>query len=122
MGTKKPPRIDYSIQRRQSVNRYLVAITRTTRITGVRELATGTARFHRLGFVHGQITSAVILAMQSVDGALAFFGAAHGDEPETAGAAGFTIHDHVGFGNGTVLSEKLVQILLGGLEGKIPYV
>jgi hypothetical protein len=84
--------------------------------------ATGTARFHRLGFVDGQVTTVMVLAMQGVDGLLAFFGAAHGDETEAAGAVGFTIHDQVGFSDGAVLSEKLVQVLFGGLEGKISYV
>ena len=112
--------------------RYLVAVTTTTTgstagataaaaaATGV--FATGTARFHGFGFVDGQVTSVMVLAMKGVDGALAFFGAAHGDKTEAAGAAGFPIHDQVGFSDGAVLSEKLVQVLFGGLEGKISYV
>src|ERR1700677_4024539 len=78
--------------------RYLVAVTTTTTgstagataaaaaATGV--FATGTARFHGFGFVDGQVTSVMVLAMKGVDGALAFFGAAHGDKTEAAGAAG----------------------------------
>ena len=107
--------------------RYLVAVAISTTAAAAgtaaaREFATRTARFHRLGFVDGQVTTVVILAMQGVDGALAFFGAAHGDESKTAGAARFAIHDHVGFRHGAMLSEKLVQVLLGGLEGKISHV
>ena len=110
------------------MNRYvtLVAVaistTGTAAAAATREFATGTARFHRLGFVDGQVTAIVILAMERIDGALAFFGAAHGDEAKTAGTAGFTVHDQVGFGDSAVLSKKLVQVLFVGLEGKISYV
>ena len=81
-----------------------------------------TACFHRLGFVDGQITTVVILAVQGVNGLLAFFGAAHGDKTEAAGAVGFTIHDEVGFGDRAVFGKKGVEVLFGGLEGKISYV
>jgi hypothetical protein len=112
--------------------RYLVAVTTATTGTAAGTtaaataaagvFATGTARFHRFGFVNGQVAAVMVLAVKGVDGALAFFGAAHGDKTETAGAAGFPIHDQVGFSDSAILSEKLVQVLVGGLEGKISYV
>jgi hypothetical protein len=60
--------------------------------------------------------------VQGFDGLLAFFSGAHGDETEAAGAVGFTIHDEVGFGDRAVFGKKGVQVLFGGLEGKISYV
>ena len=64
----------------------------------------------------------MVLTVQGIDGLLAFFGAAHGDETEAARAVGFTIHDEVGLGDGAVFGEKAVQVLFGGLEGKVSYV
>ena len=64
----------------------------------------------------------MVLAMQGFDGAIAFVGAAHGDESEATRAAGFAIHDHVGFSDSAVLREERVEVLFGGLEGKISYV
>ena len=103
---------------------YLVAITTTTIAAAgtAGGFATGTARFHGTGFIDGQITTIVVLAMEGVDGLLAFFSAAHGDETETAGAVGFTVHDEVGLGDGAVFGEEGVEVLFGGLEGKISHV
>ena len=64
----------------------------------------------------------MVLAMERVDGLLAFIGAAHGDEAEAAGAVGFAVHDQGGVRHFAVLGKKLVQVLFGGLEGKISYV
>lgn len=64
----------------------------------------------------------MVLAMKGADGALAFFGAAHRHKTEAAGAVRFAIHDQVGFSDSTMLGKKLVQVLFGGLEGKISYV
>jgi hypothetical protein len=81
-----------------------------------------TARFHRLGCIDGQIATVVVVTMERIDGLLALFGVAHGDETKAARAIGFTIHDEVGFGDSAVLSEELVQVLFSGLEGKISHV
>jgi hypothetical protein len=62
------------------------------------------------------------LAMEGVDGALAFFAGAHGDKAEAARALGLTIEDQGGVGDGAVLGEKIAQVLFSGLEGKISYV
>ena len=64
----------------------------------------------------------MVLAMQRFNGAIAFVVAAHGDEAEATRATGFTIHDHVGFSDRTMLRKKRGKVLFGGLEGKISYV
>jgi len=64
----------------------------------------------------------MVLAMEGVDGALAFFARAHGDEAEAAGALRIAIHHENGISDGAVLREKLAQVLFSGLEGKISYV
>jgi hypothetical protein len=93
-----------------------ISATRTTTATAA------AASFHRLGFVDREVATVVVLAVKGVNGALAFFGAAHGDESETAGTVRFAIHDEVGFSDSTMLGKKLVEVLFGGLEGKISYV
>jgi hypothetical protein len=100
---------------------YLVAIASAITAAGATAAAARTG-FHRLGFVDRQVTAVVVLAMEFLDGALAFLGAAHGHETEAARAVCFTIHDEVGFFDSSALREKLVEVLFGGLEGKISYV
>ena len=87
-------------------------------------LAAGTgevtrALFASTRFVYGQGTSLHLLAVQSVDGGLAGGGVAHRDETETAGAAGHAIVNQRHFGDGAVLFEKILKIVLGRIEGKI---
>jgi hypothetical protein len=86
------------------------------------EVTARSAGFHWTGFIDGQFTTIVGLAIEGVDGALAFFCAAHGDETKAAGALGFTVEDQMGLGNGAVIGEEVAQGGLGGLEGKISYV
>jgi hypothetical protein len=100
----------------------LVTVAGTSAGIAAGEFAAGAAGFHGLGFVDSQFAAIMALAVQGVDGAPAFFGAAHGDEGEAARAAGHAVRDHVGFGDMTVLGEELVQVLFGGLEGKISHV
>jgi len=59
----------------------------------------------------------MVLAMEGVDGFLAFFAAAHGDEAEAARALGVAIHHQDGVGDGAVLGEKLAKVPFSGLEG-----
>jgi hypothetical protein len=85
-------------------------------VTASAAATTRTAGFHRTGFVDREVTSVEGLAIEGADGRLAFSGAAHGNEGETARALGFTVHDHVDIGDGTVLAEVFVQFAIGGLE------
>ncbi len=86
------------------------------------ELTARAAGFHGARFVDGQVAAVVVLAVQSVDGALAFFAAAHGNKAEATGAVRLAVHDQAGVGDGAVLGEEFAKVLLGGLEGKISHV
>ena len=46
----------------------------------------------------------------------------HGDEGANPGgrARSFLVHDDVDFGDGTMLGEKILQVVLDDVEGKIP--
>src|SRR5947199_8791233 len=85
-------------------------------------LAAGTgevtrALFASTRFVYGQGTSLHLLAVQSIDGGRAGGGVGHGDEAETAGAAGHAIVNERHFGDGAVLFEKILKIVFSCIEG-----
>ncbi len=84
--------------------------------------ATGTAIFTRAGFIDSEIAAADLLAVGGLDRGVALSGAAHGDERETAGAAGSVIGHEGHFGYGAVLIKEVFEVVFGGIEGKISYV
>jgi len=121
-GQKKSQRVLLSLGFLETNRELPIARTSAAGASGVVEVAARSARFHGPGFVDRQFAAVVALAMQGIDGALAFVVAAHGDEAKAARAIGFTVHDQAAIGDGAMLSEKLVEVLLGGLEGKISHV
>lgn len=64
----------------------------------------------------------MVVSMKRRDGTLSLFGAAHGDKSKTTRAIAFPIHDQMAFLDGAVLTKKVIEILLGGLERQISYV
>src|SRR5207253_544350 len=73
-------------------------------------------------FIHGQGAAAQFLAIEGSDSGVAGGGIRHGDEAEAAGFTGHAISDQRDFGDFPVLFEKILEIVLGGFEGKISYV
>src|SRR5688572_12171168 len=61
-------------------------------------------------------------AIERFDGFVRFFVAAHGHETETTRTTCFAVRDQVCFGNGAVSGKGILQIIFGGVEGKISYV
>ncbi len=98
------------------------AAAKTAATTAATTAAATGATLHGLGFVDGQVTAVDGLAVQRVDGSLAFLRVAHGDETEAAGALGLAIHDEMGFHDFAVLVEECGEVLFSGLEGKVSYV
>jgi hypothetical protein len=80
----------------------------------------GTAIFARTGFIDSQSATADFLAGQGSNGSLGAFGRAHGDKAKTAGTTAHAIGDEVDFGDRPVSCEKILQIIFGGVKGKIP--
>ncbi len=105
----------------------ICAAVSTTMCTAVSAAAATTAAaaagtlFTRTSDVHGEVTAAHVLAVETGDGRLRGFSSVHGDEGETAGFAGHAIHHEVDFHDGAVGGESVLEIVLGGVEGKIPY-
>ena len=53
--------------------------------------------------------------------ACGFLRLTHGDECEAAGAAGHAIHHQVGFNDRAMGGKRVLEIVFGGVEGKISY-
>src|SRR5271165_2324417 len=64
----------------------------------------------RLGFVDGQRSAVMLLAVERLNGGLGFLVAAHLDEAEPLGAAGVAILDDLGRHDRAVLPKQLRQV------------
>jgi hypothetical protein len=108
--------------RTRSITVATSAATATAATATVTATATTAARsfFARTGLVDGQSASLPFLAIESLDGRVGAFLGGHGHESETAGLSGHSILHQVGLGDRTMWSEKIVQIVFGGVEGEIP--
>src|ERR1700677_3128190 len=73
------------------------------------------------GDVDGNGASVQFHSVHGGDGLLRFFFGAHGHETKTAGAVGGAIHHQVRFGNCAVCGKRVIERVLGGIEGKISY-
>ena len=73
------------------------------------------------GDVHGEDTATEVLAVHGADGRLRGGVGIHGDESETTGLAGHAIHHQVDFHDGAVGGERVLEVVLGGVEGKVSY-
>src|SRR5207248_7346388 len=79
--------------------------------TATASAATATrAILSRLGFVHGELTPIVFLAVKRRDRGLCFGIAAHLHKSETLAPAGVTIGDDLGRLNRSVRGKKLFQV------------
>jgi hypothetical protein len=93
----------------------ITTTTTATAATAARTFFTG------LGNVDCECATAKVFAVQRVDGFLRLFRRAHGDETKTARTASGAIHHQVGFQNGAVCGERVLQVVFSGVEGKISY-
>ena len=92
-----------------------VAAATTTAAAAERTLLTGP------GDVDGERASINGLAVEGLDGLLGLFGRAHGDETEPAGTASGPVQHQVGFHDRAVRGERVLQVVFGGVEGKVSY-
>jgi len=75
----------------------------------------------RTSFIDGQSTSIDIFAVQGLDGGLGALLGFHGDKGKSAWLPAEFVHDHIDLGDGAVSGEKILELVLGGVEGKISY-
>jgi hypothetical protein len=101
----------------------LAAAAATTTGTSTAATATaGRAIFARTSFVDGQGATLDFFARESGDCGFSAFGRGHGDKTKTARTSAHAIGDEVNLGNRAMLLEQILQIILGGVEGKISHV
>lgn len=93
------------------------AITATG--TAATAAAAGTL-FTGTGFVDREITALDVLAVDLGDGRLGAFRCGHRHEGEAAGPVGGTIHHEVDFRDGAAGGEKVLEVVFGGIKGKVP--
>jgi hypothetical protein len=77
------------------------------------------AFFLRTSFVDGESAAAEVDAVQLLDRGLGLFRRAHGDERETAGAAGHLVHGDVHISHGTELAKSRAQLVFRRVERHI---
>ncbi len=90
------------------------ATSTATTATAARTFLTGPRNINRQG------APAQFLAIESVNGLLGLFRAAHGDEAETPRTSGRPVHHEVGFHDCAMCREGILQVVFSDVEGKIP--
>jgi hypothetical protein len=94
----------------------------TAAITAAAASATGRASFAGARFIHGQGTAFDRLAIELRDCLLGICFRCHGDKGEAARLTGELILHQRDLLDWSRLSEKILQICFGRVEGKISYV
>src|SRR5579884_85891 len=82
----------------------------------------GRAFLFRACLVDGDIAAFHGVAMELFDGLLGVLACRHGDEGETARAAGEFVEDQVNGGNAAGLREQVLKVLGGGGKRDVPHV
>ena len=96
-----------------------LATTAATATAAATTAASTRAFFAGPGNINGEVAPVQVGAVQGIHGFLGFFLGAHGDESEAAGPAAVAIGHEVGFENGAVRGESVLEIVFGGVEGEI---
>src|ERR1043166_6951593 len=76
--------------------------------------------FARASDIDAESPAAKVLAVHTVNRLLGFLRGAHRDKGEAAGPTGSPIGDKVGFGNGAIGCEGVLQVVLGDFEVEVP--
>src|SRR6266568_5143381 len=105
-------------------NRALTLVAITATATSAAKFATATAAsartlFARASDVDGEGAAVQLRAIQGVDGLLRLFGRAHRDEAEPTRFTRHAVHHQVGLDDRPVRREGVLEIVFGGVEGKI---
>jgi hypothetical protein len=98
------------------------APTTTAVASAAAAAARGRAFFARTGFVNGQGATLDFLAGKGLDCSFSGLRRCHGDKAKSARPAAHAVGDEVNLGNRAMLLEQILQVILGGVEGKISHV
>src|SRR6266568_8897387 len=105
-------------------NRALTLVAITATATSAAKFATATAAsartlFARASDVDGEGAAVQLRAIQGVDGLLRLFRRAHRDEAEPTRFTRYAVHQQVGLDDRAVGREGVLEIVFGGVEGKV---
>jgi hypothetical protein len=98
----------------------IAAVATSISTTTTTTTAAANAFFARTGFVDSEVTAVNILAVKGFDGGLRAFRGFHGDETKAARAAAEFVHDQIHIGDWAVFREQVLDLIFGGVVGKIP--
>src|SRR5258705_10215292 len=110
-----------SLEHIQTKELIAVASAATTTVLTPAAAATARALFAGLGEVDRERATVNRLAVHPLDGLLRLLGSAHSDETEPARAASLTVHHQVGFSDRAEGGERILQVVFGGVKGKVSY-
>ena len=114
--------VDYDVNGKEQAGPALF-IGRTDRLVAIAAGVAATERTRtflaRTRFIYSQRAAFEGLAVELRDCVLRVGIIRHGDECETAGAAGHLVHGDIGVGHGTELLEVGAELALGGVERQI---
>jgi hypothetical protein len=107
---------------REKLTRVLTAASAAAAaaVTAAGTAAAAGTLFAGTGFVDGEVTALDVFAIDLSDGGLGAFRSGHGDEGEAARAIGGTIHHQIDFRDGAAGGEEVLQVVFGGVKGKVP--
>ena len=103
----------------EAATAFAAAAAETATTAAAAEAATW-ALFLWTSFIDGELAATEIGAVKFFCCGLRLIGGAHGDERETAGAAGHLVHGYINVSDGTELAESGAELIFGGLERKVP--
>lgn len=84
--------------------------TTATATAAVSTAAAATTIFAGAGFIDGEGSATVLLAVECLDGGLGFIVIGHLDEPEPLAAAGVSVVDDLGGKDLAMLAEQLLEL------------
>ena len=108
----------------QYLNLLAIVTTPVTAATATATVLTTSARrafFPGSRDIDGDAAATQIRAIQRGDGFLRLFACAHGDEGEAAWPIGRPVHHQIRLGYSAVNGKGVIEIVFGGIEGKISY-
>jgi hypothetical protein len=90
-----------------------VAASASAAISTTAAATTARTILHRTGFIDSEVATTHVGAAESCDGCTTFVVAAHGDESESAGAAGCAVNHNDCIRDGAVCAENLAEVSVG---------
>ena len=103
----------------ESVTSWTAVLTRSTAAAATTTAAPAGAFFARSSDIHREVAAIQAGSIKRRQRFLSLFIGAHGDESKAARTSGGAVHHEVGFEDGAVSREGVLEIIFRGFEGEI---